>query len=271
MTSEPPPPRRNNRSVWVPWQRLFFTNYYKITSAPATVGDWLMKLMAYGLAIAPPTMFIWAKRADWSIAFVIMSIAGVLLTAYIKLKPDFGNPVFRVATRTNIEIAAIMRKTYRNFDGEDRKLLQKRLLQAIADYVRSLRHDTHGTKIYANLLIRDKRDPSQVLVLARSHDYAGEERAKHPLDEMAVRTCFLEGKTVEVGDVRVDFPKTGEKRYRSILGIPLKSVQYDQPEVIGVLSIDSSLPYHFAKWEKQLVNVLLPLTTILELTLEKPR
>ena len=251
-------------------QRVFFTNYYKLTSSPASVGDWTLKLAAYGLAIGGPAIFIWAKRAEWSIAFILMSVAGVLLTAYIKLKPDFSNPVFRVATRTNIEIAAIMRVTYRDFDGSERKLLQKRLLQAIADYVRSLRHDVHGTKIYANLLVRDRRDPAQVVVLARSHDYAGEDRARHPLDEMAVRTCFMEGKTVEIGDVRVDFPKTGDKRYRSILGIPLKSVQ-GEPRVIGVLSIDSSSPYHFSKWEKQLTNVLLPLTTILELTLERPR
>lgn len=251
-------------------KRWFHINYYRLATLPLAWKGWLLRLIGYALLITPTGLLIWARWKQLSIAYVVVSVAGVLVTAYQKLRPDFE--ALAITTKTNIEVAAIMRRTYRGFSGADRKLFQQRLLIAIADQVRILRNDSSGTKIYANLLIQNKRHHESVIVVARSHPQAGEDHAEHKLDEMAVRRCFLVGESVEVGDIWVEFPKTDRtKRYRSILGIPLKSVEFDSPEVIGVLSIDSSAPYHFAKWETQLINLLMPLTTILELTLERPR
>lgn len=267
-------PTADEKGTWIALKRGFFINYYRLTSLPASWKDWCLRTLAYSLVLAPPVIFLWQKRHDLSMLYVVVSVAGVMLNGYLKLKPEFANRFFYITTGTNIEIAAVIRSAYNEMKtGGDRKELQQRLLVVIAAYVRSLRHDVKGTKIYANLLILSKSDSERVIVLGRSHPLvAGDERAEHKLDQMAVRQCFVLGTSKEVGDIWVEFPKTDRtKRYRSILGIPLKSVMSATPQVLGVLSIDSSEPYHFAKWEKQLINVLRPLLTLLELTLERSR
>jgi hypothetical protein len=265
-----PSPKTDHKDVAVAIKRWLHINLHRLTSYPLAWRSWLLRLFGYALLISPPAIFIWARWKELSVAYVVVSLGGVIISAYQKLRPDFES--LRIATKTNIEIAAIMRRTYRDFSGSERKEFQRRLLVAIAEQIRVLRNDFAGTRIYANLLIRDSRDASLVTVVARSHDEGGEVRAEHKLDDLAVNRCFILGETVEVGDIWIEFPKTDRtKRYRSILGIPLKSVETDSPTVIGVLSIDSSSPYHFAKWETQLTNLLLPLTTILELTVERPR
>jgi hypothetical protein len=263
-------PGSDHKSVSVAIKRWFHINIHRLTTFPLAWRSWLLRLAGYALLISPTAMFIWARWKELSVAYIVISLVGVLVAAYQKLRPDYES--LRITTKTNIEIAAMMRRTFRDFTGAERKEFQRRLLVAIAEQVRALRNDFSGTRIYANLLIRDKRDARHVVVVARSHPEGGEDRAEHRLEDLAVKRCFLLGETVEVGDIWVEFPKTDRtKRYRSILGIPLKSVESDSPEIIGVLSIDSSAPYHFAKWETQLTNLLLPLTTILELTLERPR
>lgn len=261
---------KDHKSVGIALRRWFHINVHRLTTFPLAWKSWLLRLFGYALLLSPTAMFLWARWKELSVGYVVVSLLGVIVAAYQKLRPDFES--LRIATKTNIETAAIMRRTYRAFTGTERKEFQRRLLVAIAEQVRALRNDFSGTKIYANLLVLDKNDQKNVIVVARSHPEGGQDRAEHRLDGLAVNRCFLLGETVEVGDIWVEFPKTDRtKRYRSILGIPLKSVESESPEVIGVLSIDSSAPYHFAKWETQVVNLLLPLTTILELTLERPR
>ncbi|HEV7573443.1 MAG TPA: hypothetical protein VGQ21_18245 [Thermoanaerobaculia bacterium] len=260
----------DNKGIPFAVRRWFWITYHRLANVPLTWRGTLIRVVVFALLISPPALLIWARSKQLSWTYIVVSLVGVVVAAYQKLRPDFDS--LAITTMTNIEVAAIMRRTYRPFTGVERKEFQQRLLIAIANQVRSLRNDSKGTRIYANLLVRDRKDPNKIVVVARSHVHAGEDRAEYRLDEMAVRSCFLLGDSVEVGDIWAEFPKADRtKRYRSILGIPLKSVEYDSPEVIGVLSIDSSEQHNFAKWETQLINTLLPLTTILELTMERPR
>jgi|JI10StandDraft_1071094.scaffolds.fasta_scaffold28831_4 hypothetical protein len=135
-------------------------------------------------------------------------------------------------------------------------------LALISLYVRDHRGDLKDSKkIFANLLVRDG---DEVVVVRRS----GSDRP-FPL-RYGRESCGLawealrSGAAQVTGDVFVDFPNTPKtKKYRSVLVLPVKL----QGAVLGAVSIDSELPYHFDSDFHNLQAHLAPYVQLLALAL----
>lgn len=155
---------------------------------------------------------------------------------------------------------ALARGSFRMSVQEQREL-QVEILELVAAYVREHRNDLSSTQIFASLLVEDK---DELVVVAR--DRAGRQvPARRPREGMLAAQVFQTGVDCCTGDVSVDFPDTpADKSYRSILAIPVKDANH---KVRAVVSIDSSLAYHFDDDRRELVTYLYPYVSLMLCTL----
>jgi hypothetical protein len=141
---------------------------------------------------------------------------------------------------------------------------QQEALALIANYVRDHRADRAGTLIYVNLLVEDGDD---LVVVARDQPHR-DRSARYPKSLMLATHALVTQQAATVGDVYVDFPDTPTgKPYRSIMVVPV--VLEAERRAVGVVSIDSSQPYHFETDFKGLVTALMPYACLLAWTLKK--
>jgi GAF domain-containing protein len=115
-------------------------------------------------------------------------------------------------------------------------------------------------QIFANLLIGEG---DEMVVVARDqvHRVGG---ARYPRNVMIASKALETGHPQLVGELYEEWPETVEgKPYRSILAIPVNT----ESKVVGVVSIDSSLPFHFHA-DPNLVNYLMPYVGLLAWTLD---
>jgi hypothetical protein len=156
------------------------------------------------------------------------------------------------------------------WEGDDHHDFQRECLSLIANFVADWRHDVYARVIFANLLVVDPSDPQRLKVIARDREGMFGARLVpeyYPREGLAVAKCFA-GDLVIVDDLRLEFPTTHrEKQYRSILGIPLRSL--DGRQIVGALSIDSSEPCHFRKVSRELEWYLQPYIKALEVSLDR--
>lgn len=137
---------------------------------------------------------------------------------------------------------------------------QQEALHLIATYVRDHRRDLGAKHIFANLLIGDG---DEMVVVAR--DRAHRTNSARYLKKRMVAARALEtGRTQLVGELYEEWPDTdGEKPYRSILAIPV----FLGNRTVGVVSIDSSIPWHFHA-DPNLADYLMPYVGLLAWTLD---
>lgn len=139
---------------------------------------------------------------------------------------------------------------------------QREALELIANYVRDHRADHKRTQIYVNLLVEDGDD---LVVLRRDVPHRARS-ARYPKGGMLAWKVLQEGDAATTGDVYSDFPDTPAKKpYRSILALPV--VLEAERITVGVVSIDSSRPYHFESDFLNLVKGLMPYVALLAWTL----
>jgi hypothetical protein len=111
--------QRDHKGIITALKRWLHINLHRLTGYPLAWKSWLLRVVGYALLISPSAIFIWSRWKELSVAYIAISLGGVLVAAYQKLRPDFES--LKIATKTNIEVAAVMRKTYRGFDGAERK------------------------------------------------------------------------------------------------------------------------------------------------------
>jgi putative methionine-R-sulfoxide reductase with GAF domain len=133
------------------------------------------------------------------------------------------------------------------------------VLATIAQYARDHRADWKGRSIFANLLVEDGDD---LVVIARNEPHRTPE-ARYPKAQMAAAAAFRTGDTVLVGDLEAEWPDQRNKRYSSILVLPI----YLEGKIAGALSLDSEEKYHFDGEADALRDCLLPYTTLVAWTL----
>lgn len=137
---------------------------------------------------------------------------------------------------------------------------QQEALCLIAAYVRDHRRDVSAKVIFANLLVGDG-DEMVVIARDRTHRIGG---ARYPKAQMIAARAFDTGRPQIVGELYAEWPETvGEKPYRSILAIPV----FLGDHAVGVVSIDSSIPWHFHA-DPNLVDYLTPYVGLLAWTLD---
>ena len=137
---------------------------------------------------------------------------------------------------------------------------QREVLHLIATYVRDHRRDVGAKLIFANLLT-GVGDEMVVIARDQSHRIGG---ARYPKAQMIAARALETGKTQLVGDLYAEWPDTvGDKPYRSVLAIPV----FLGDRAVGVVSVDSSLPWHFHA-DPNLANYLMPYVGLLAWTLD---
>jgi hypothetical protein len=149
----------------------------------------------------------------------------------------------------------------------------QRLLECMRHEARVLLGDMSGRYLQVSLLrfVDAQGESMEVAYRAEPDRAVGlRRRADHLLAGCAGR----QREHLVVNDFRRGhpFPKEGiatkAAPYRSILFVPLiDAVQTDQYACYGVVSVDSSLPFHFWKRDEELVIVLQPYTALLKLML----
>jgi hypothetical protein len=140
---------------------------------------------------------------------------------------------------------------------------QQEALALIANYVRDHRADRSGTQIFVNLLVEEGDD---LVVVARDQPHR-DRSARYPKAMMLATRALETQDAATVGDVYLEFPDTPRgKPYRSILVVPV--VLEAERRAVGVVSIDSSRPYHFESDFKGLVTALMPYACLLAWTLK---
>lgn len=132
-------------------------------------------------------------------------------------------------------------------------------LRIIALYVRDHQADWDGTKIFVNLLVEDGDD---LVVIARNEPHRSP-LARYPKAQMAATDAFVRGDFVVIGDLRSVHPAQTGKKYCSILVLPI----FLGPKIVGAVSLDSEVRYHFDGLERTLWDGLLPYIALLAWTL----
>jgi hypothetical protein len=137
---------------------------------------------------------------------------------------------------------------------------QQEVLHLIASYVRDHRRDVGAKQIFANLLVGEG---DEMVVIARDQAHRSG-TARYPKVRMIAARALESGKPQLVGELYEEWPETdGSKPYHSILAIPV----FLENKTVGVVSIDSSIPWHFHA-DPHLVDYLLPYVGLLAWTLD---
>lgn len=144
---------------------------------------------------------------------------------------------------------------------EARLRFQRDALDLITSYVRGHRADHNGTIIFANLLVEDGDD---IVVVARDKEHRVP-LARYPKEGMIAWKAMQTGNTQICSDATKLLAPGREMSYRSILAIPIRNDE----RILGVVSIDSSLPYHFDLEVDALERALAPYVCLLGWTLHR--
>ncbi|HKR66645.1 MAG TPA: hypothetical protein VJZ00_23160 [Thermoanaerobaculia bacterium] len=234
--------------------------------------DWvvqatLMVLFAspvvFNLALAPTT-----RRTGWLL--IGAYILGNVLKARKQLLPQYQRKAQENYFERKTQFAGILQRMVTWERERDGHGFQRDCLDLIANYVRSWHFDIGARVIFANLFVLDTTNSQRVKVIARDRERVFQARQVPTVcdkNEVAVAECFVSKDIKIVDDLSIEYPNTPPKAYRSILGVPLLSL--DGQQVVGVLSIDSSEVCHFRKVSRELVWSLQPYIKALEFSLDR--
>lgn len=154
-----------------------------------------------------------------------------------------------------------------DFGKVDKGLVRQHALDMIVSYTRGYRSDVQKTKIFTCLLVQENGG-KDIHVLMRDTDSAKKRGldAVYPAKGMLAQKCFSLKDVQFTGDVKTDYPGTPVgKEYNSVLCVPMLGPE-TQCEVLAVVSIDSTEPYHFDKCVSDLHTALMPYLALIEMT-----
>jgi hypothetical protein len=254
--------RESGGFTWTLKRRLWiFRNTFsaEIRSARtwSKVGLWLLELVP----ILAPVVVLGVKGG---ILYTAVIMAARALKAWNHASPAHMQLLRRNYGERKLKLYALLqdmqRRTELDLPGIER--FQKEALDLIANYVRDHRADYKRTQIYVNLLVEDGND----LVVVRRDEPHRARSARYPKQGMLAWKVLQAGDALTTGNVYADFPETpAGKPYRSILALPI--VVETERTTVGVVSIDSSRPYHFESDFLNLVKGLMPYVALLAWTL----
>lgn len=222
---------------------VFLLGFLVLTGIPLWVKPW------HGVIHLIASLFAIAAKA-WRAAGMSWDGMQVVVREYRTRKVRLKTLVETLAQRASPP----KREDADRFNGE--------VLSLIASFVRGHRGDLQETKIFVNLLVEDG---DQLVVIARNqaHRVPG---ARYDKGRMLAWASLRSGNALAVGDMNAhpELAVGGKpKPYRSILVLPIRATD----RMLGVVSIDSSLPHHFdLEWE-DLERYLQPYLSLLTWTL----
>lgn len=242
---------------------LFIAKHYAWTS----VRSWrwwlqvVLLLMQIGILLQP----IWALGVK-SYGFSFVAFIGITIAKRWKdTAPQNRKVVARNYDERKLRMYTLVHAIQQHelMTGPEIVQFQRDTLELIAAYVRDHRLDwSSKPTIFANLLVEDGAD---LVVVARDSEHRSTP-ARYPKDKMLAWTALTTGEAAVTGDVCRDFPETSRDRsYRSILAVPV----HRDGQVVGVVSIDSSQPFHFDLSAAELDTHLKPYVALLAWTLQK--
>ena len=208
------------------------------------------------------------RRSGWLLIGVYILIN--VLKARKQLLPEYQRKAKENYEERKTRLTGVMHRMALWETERDPHDFQRECLYLIANYARSWRFDLGAKVIFANLLVRDPSDSTKIKVIARDRERlfgARQVPVSCDIDRVAVAKCLDTGDVIIIDDLRIERPQSKGKPYRSILGVPLRSL--DQKQVLGVLSIDSSEVCHFRNVANELVWSLQPYILALEFSLDR--
>ncbi|MBK5260522.1 MAG: hypothetical protein JJE51_13100 [Thermoanaerobaculia bacterium] len=190
----------------------------------------------------------WDEKRGPAIWLTLIYVFFQLIRQYRELEPQAWDDAREHYIDRKHEFAKVIRRLS---SGDPAKLdhaYQRDCLWLIANYLRSWRWDLREKHIFASLLVEEPSDPQYVTVIARDREERTDARdvpKRYLKSERLISECFETGKYCEISNLRLEspYPVANDCPYKSILGLPLKNAS---GKVIAIVSIDSSLPYHFA-------------------------
>ena len=269
------PPRAAWRGIRYDLRRLYYTTIHRFAKQPFTWSETLAHVLIVLLWISPILLnqyITWQHKRQFGVGFVAMYLFLNFLRSWRDFRPMIWLKARDDHAERNIGFARLLRllATGSAYDAK-RHDFQTECLYLIANYVRSWRRDIGAKKIFANLLVIDHDRPDVIEVVARDREGVFDARPMNTprqITALRIGECVATGRRCVVGDLTLESPGSDEP-YRSILGIPLK--RWSDGTVIGVLSIDSSEPFHFDTDAQTLETNLQPYIVALEATLEGNR
>ena len=206
-----------------------------------------------------------AVKNGWSLLSIGSIVALVLLhgrKAWMEHDPKHMRQLEKNYLMRKFALAGLIRRRDGRWNAAEVQSFRVDVLKLLASYVRDHRADLNRPKIHANLMVLDGDD---IVVIARDSEHR-KPNARYPRTALAASKAFETGQAVVVGDVAAEFPDgPKDKRYASIVAYPL----YRNDKIVGVLSIDSEVKYHF-DWESDsLWDFLQPYIALLSWTLSE--
>jgi hypothetical protein len=229
---------------------------------PGFLARTLLSTISVGLLIWPLFQSGWKRGAVASTLWISVG----LWKAWRELSPKHMQLLRRNYLARKLKLYKLLQASFRGQTMSTAEVdsYRQEALELIASYVRDHRLDTGGTKIFANLLIREGDD---VVVIARDRAHR-RQLARYPATGMLVAVAISTGEPQVCGDTWLDYPDIAkDKPYRSILVIPVRLGH----EVVGAVSIDSARTYHFDREFRDLVEYLNPYVCLLAWTLGESR
>jgi len=223
-----------------------------------------LAVMSLGVIAVP----IFAAGWKWGVSYTAAWIGVGMIKAYRELSPRMMQLYRRNYLERKLKLHRLIQKMRRPLCAAEILPFQREALQLIALYVRDHRQDTHGTEIFANLLVEDGDD---LRVVARETE-GRPLNVKYAKDSMLAWMAMQTGQIAVTGDVYADFPETPrDKKYLSIIAIPVVVDSEEGQRTLGVVSIDSPRRYHFDGDKSNLERYLMPYVALLAWTLEQTR
>ncbi len=248
-------------------KKWFYVLWHQFSLSPFGFGTIFNFLLNTGIVLFPVLI---AYRNGWPYAIHFFAI--YLLMIALKRKRDFSpaNSTLRQegSAERKIHVAAAVMlldtrmRAASPLTQADKDQIRSHALDAIVSFVRSHRSDIDQVKIFANLLVEDGGN----LVILRRDSECKRELRSYPKGALVAARVLEKGTISGSGLLSHEFPETPRnKPYQSVLAIPILPLTNEKP--LGVVSIDSSEPFHFNTHENTLETALLPYTRLLALTL----
>jgi hypothetical protein len=201
----------------------------------------------------------WSWKAIGALVFLIV-LQG--RKAWKEFAPSSSLLVHQNYLERKLRLTRILEEMRRADDMSELQLERFRedVLALVTNYVRSYRFDLRGKKIFANLLIPAG---DELVVVARNerHRVVG---ARYRKEDLLAGRVFDSGELQVSGNIHQEFPWCKAlKKYKSVMALPI----WFESRLVGVLTIDSQLEYHFDDEAENLFYYLGPYLSVLGWTL----
>jgi hypothetical protein len=232
---------------------------------------WLAKL--YFLVYVGPIIFlIPGAQSMYSIwyAFAVGALTFIVIHTLLGGKLKTGNAEWWAThdrQRTSHLYLAIDLLAghidHESLGGVEKHRFLHEILEVIKFEVEKARVDADRFYLNVSLLVPDETDSRYLKVIARAD-------TSRPIGIQYEKQTLTIGTAMDTKALAYEpnFKKEG-KDYRCILAVPIVDTSAGIATAVGVISIDSGKPYHFAGIHEKIATQILPYVNLLKLVLRK--